>query len=197
MTAEPRTHRWRPRPHLTLYTRRDLALHANRLYEAILNTQNDLTSDLQRFQQRPGSLGAALLLARSLERARQPAMILHTPAGHAWVASDEMHVNLAWTTMEEGNLNVSVSKRAPTYDLHHILDLRTNRSGDLAFDLPDILADEPTVLAFLQPPLSQPGPVRPVRQQWGSTVRLSCGHWLLGKPTRTRTCPYCPQDQPG
>ena len=184
-----------PNPVLPLQ-QRQLTLHANHVYEALLNMSPLLSSDLRLFRTAPGSLSSALIFARSLERMGQPAMILHTPEGHAWVASHALHVDFGRLVPEDQGVNVSVRKVAPTYDLRHPFQLRTDPSGHLAFDLPGVLEDEPTIRAFMKRRVSRTGAVRGVTAQWGGTLRLSCGHWVLGDRFGARPCPYCPQERP-
>lgn len=192
MTTTPHTRRWRPPPRsIPLWNQGDLTLHANRFYEALLNTHTQLQGELRFFPYAPGTPSAALLLARSLERAGQPATILQTPVGQSWVASDEMHIDFGRLIPDGSGISVAVSKIAPTYDLQHPFELRTDPSSHLAFDLPEALADEAIVRAFLRQRYTQLGPIRPTTASWGHTLQLSCGHWLLGNQVRGRGCPYC------
>lgn len=191
MTATAHTHRWRPASPTSRWSQGELTLHANRFYEALLNTHTTLHDELRLFPYNPGTRSSALLLARSLERAGQPATILQTPAGQAWVASDEMHLDLGHLIPDGPSISVSVSKVLPTYDPCHPFDLRAEPSHHLAFDLPEVLEDERIVRTFLRQPYTPGGSIRPTKASWGDTLRLSCGHWLLGNQVKGRACPYC------
>ena len=136
--------------------RRELAAHTHHLLCALLALPLRRSQALRRFPQADALPATTLLLARSLTRAGYQSRILRTPTGMFWIEVQPFHLILCPPQLHAEQFQVDFQQVSPLA-FTPLLDVQAFTPGDLTFDHPDWVLDEPALRqAMAQAPARPP-----------------------------------------
>ncbi|AFD27414.1 hypothetical protein DGo_PB0145 (plasmid) [Deinococcus gobiensis I-0] len=141
--------------------RRKLAAHTHHFLCALLGLPLRRSQALRRFPQADALPATTLLLARSLVRAGEQPRILRTPTGLFWIEVQPFHLILCPPPLHAEQFQVDFQQVSPLV-FTPLLDVQAFTPGDLTFDYPDWVLDEPALRQAMTQAPARPPRLRPI-----------------------------------